>query len=187
MAARAGQFARLSPDHLPPETPVIFAGIRMIRLPRPGVPSPRPCLAHLAPPQPRPKAVTRIARKRTVAHRGSGAPQLSSAGRELPAGPARTGLRIRSTQRLVARPSSEPSGALRHGPAHAAGPRLSARGQTVVVPRSEGLRKVRGSASCRQKPTVDPQDRTPNTQVRVIEIPIPISPIPIARTLTCKP
>lgn len=30
----------------------------------------------------------------------------------------------------------------------------------------------RGSASCRQKPTVDPLDRTPNTQARVIEIPI---------------
>ena len=63
---------------------------------------------------------------------------------------------------------------MRHGSAGAACPRRSARAQLVVDARSKDLRKVRGSARYCQKPTVDLHDRNPNTQTRVIEIPIRI-------------
>jgi hypothetical protein len=115
---------------------------------------------------------TRFVLKRTVACRGNGTPQHSSAGRERPAGPARTSPRIRSTHRLVAKHPHAPQVRCVTAPLAPATPRLSARGQLVVGARSEVLRKVRGSASCRQEPTVDPHDRTPNTQARVIETPI---------------
>ena len=57
-------------------------------------------------------------------------------------------------------------------PARAAYPRRSARAQLVVEARSKDLRKVRRAARYCQKPTVDPHDRTLNTQTRVIEMPI---------------
>ena len=111
----------------------------------------------------RPTPVTRSAIKRTVAYHGNAARQRLSAGRQRPASPARTGIPIRSARRLVTQHPDAPPGA----------PRPRSR-SFVVAARSE-VDKVRASASCGQKPTVDPHDRMPNTQVRVIETPIRLS------------
>src|ERR1700730_8097755 len=62
-----------------------------------------------------------------------------------------------------------------------------ARRQLVVGARSKVLRKVRGSASCRRKPTVDPHDRTANTQARVIEVPIRRAPGRACRARRTRP
>ena len=61
----------------------------------------------------------------------------------------------RRDPKLIRRAASAPMRAVRRGPAHAGGPRLSARSQLVVGARAEVLRQVRGSVSQQQRPTVD--------------------------------